>query len=86
MESIVKDHLTNRQLNFRLLNCFYTWQIMIKHYSQLLDKGDSVDAIYLDFQKTFASDPSVPHQHLIQELSSFGIHAWKRFTVDKGFS
>ena len=83
MESIVKDHLTNRQLNFRLPNCFYTWQIMIKHYSQHLDKGDSVDAIYLDFQKTF---DSVPHQHLIQELSSFGIHAWKHFTVDKGFS
>ena len=56
---------------------------MIKHYSQHLDKGDSVDAIYLDFQKTFDSGP---HQHFIQELSSFGIHAWKRFTVDKGFS
>ena len=31
----------------------------------------SVDVVYLDFQKAF---DTVSHQHLIQKLSSFGIH------------
>ena len=36
-----------------------------------LDNGYSIDVIYLDFQKAF---DIVPHQHLLQKLTSFGIH------------
>ena len=36
-----------------------------------LDKGYSIDIIYLDFQKAF---DSVPHQRLIHKISSFGVH------------
>ena len=36
-----------------------------------LDNGFSFDVIYLDFQKAF---DTVPHQHLLQTLTLFGIH------------
>ena len=54
---------------------------VLDYFTQHLDQGDSVDAIYLDFQKAF---DSVPHQCLIQKLSSFGVHG--KILVDKGFS
>ena len=44
---------------------------VLDYFTQHLDNGNSVDVIYLDFQKAF---DSVPHQHLIQKLSSFGVH------------
>ena len=41
--------------------------------SKHLDRGELIDVIYLDFQKAF---DSVPHQRLIQKLTSFGINQW----------
>ena len=55
------------QADHVLLN--YCTFLIILHNS--LDQGDSIDVIYLDFQKNF---DSVPHQRLIQKLSSFGVH------------
>ena len=82
MESIVKDHLMSHLLANNLLSDYQfgfipgrscTTQLLyvLDYFTQHLDQGDSVDAIYLDFQKAF---DSVPHQCLIQKLSSFGVH------------
>ena len=82
MESIVKDHLMSHLLTNNLLSAYQfgfipgrscTTQLLqvLDYFTQHLDKGDSVDVIYLDFQKAF---DSVPHQRLIQKLSSFGVH------------
>ena len=54
------DHVRTTQLLY-----------VLDYFTQHLDQGDSVDVIYLDFQKAF---DSVPHQRLIQKLSSFGVH------------
>ena len=35
------------------------------------EKKNSIDVIYLDFQKAF---DTVPHRRLLQKLTSFGIH------------
>ena len=44
---------------------------VLDYLTQHLDSGYCVDVIYLDFQKAF---DTVPHQHLLQKLISFGIH------------
>ena len=44
---------------------------VLDHFTNHLDKGESVDVLYLDFQKAF---DLVPHQCLIQKLTSFGAH------------
>ena len=49
----------------------------IDYFTQHLDQGDSIDVIYLDFQKAF---DSVPHQRLIQTI--FLWSTWKNSTVD----
>ena len=80
MESIVKDHLMSHLLANNLLSdyqfipgrsCTTQLPYVLDYFTQHLDQGDSVDAIYLDFQKAF---DWVPHKHLIQKLSSFGVH------------
>ena len=37
----------------------------------VLDKKESLDAVYLDFQKTFNA---VPHQRLLTKLKAYGVH------------
>ena len=82
MESIVKDYLMRHLLTNNLLSpyqfgftpgrsCATQLLHVLDYFTRHLDNGDSVDVIYLDFQKAF---DSVPHQRLIQKLSSFGIH------------
>ena len=44
---------------------------VLDYFTKHLDKGELIDVIYLDFQKAF---DSVPHQRLIQKLTSFGIN------------
>ena len=39
-------------------------------YSEAIDRGDSVDVIYLDFAKAF---DKVPHQKLLAKLHGYGI-------------
>ena len=42
---------------------------VLDYFTKHLDRGELIDVIYLDFQKAF---DSVPHQRLIQKLTSFG--------------
>jgi hypothetical protein len=81
MESIIRDHildhmqsnnlLSKRQFGFvkgrstalQLLHVMEKW-------TDMLDKGDAVDAIYMDFAKAFAK---VPHRRLIGKMRSYGI-------------
>ena len=83
MESIIKDHLMSHLLANNLLSDhqfgfipgrLYTTQLLyvLDHFTKHLDKGEPIDVIYLDFQKAF---DSVPHQRLIQKLTSFGINS-----------
>ena len=45
--------------------------LILDYLTHHLDNGYSIDVIYLDFQKAF---DTVPHQRLLQMLTSFGIH------------
>ena len=46
-------------------------------WTQILDKKESLDAVYLDFQKAF---DTVPHQRLLTKLKAYrvhgSVHAW----------
>ena len=81
MESIIKDHImehitrnnlmTDAQHGFvpgrscstQLISCLEIW-------TEIIDRGSSLDSIYLDFSKAF---DSVPHQRLARKLEGFGI-------------
>ena len=82
MESIIKDHLISHLLANNLLtdhqfgfipgrSCTTQLLYVLDYFTKHLDKGELIDVIYLDFQKAF---DSVPHQRLIQKLTSFGIN------------
>ena len=47
----------------QLITCLDKW-------TELLESGEPVDVIYLDFQKAF---DSVPHQRLLVKLEAYGI-------------
>ena len=40
-------------------------------WTQILDKKESLDAVYLDFQKAFDTEP---HQRLLTKLKAYGVH------------
>ena len=54
----------NKSCSLQLLKCKNDWTNMI-------DKGNSVDVVYIDFCKAF---DTVSHQKLIMKLSKYGIH------------
>ena len=43
----------------------------VNYFIRHLDNGHLINVIYLEFQKAI---DSVPHQQLLQKISSFGIH------------
>ena len=80
MESIIRDHLlTHVKTNNLLVGCQHgfckgrscTTQLLycLDVWTDLLDSGLAVDAIYLDFAKAF---DSVPHQRLLRKLRGYG--------------
>ena len=83
MESIIKDHVATKlpihkqptvplsvwPMPGRL--CSTQLLLILDYLTCPLDNGYSVDVTYLDFQKPFNT---VPHQCLLQKLTSFGIH------------
>ena len=82
MEYLIKDHLMSHLLANNLLSdhqfrftpgrsCITQLLYVLDHFTKHLDKGEPIDEIYLDFQKAF---DLVPHQCLIQKLTSFEIN------------
>ena len=80
MESIIRDQMiahmkrnllfsnkqygfiTGRSTTLQLLNVLDKW-------TEILDSGGQVDAIYIDFMKAF---DQVPHQRLMAKIQSYG--------------
>ena len=81
MEQCVKDHIVNHMIRNKL---FSTQQFgfiksrstvlqllnVIDSWNKALDRGETVDVVYLDFMKAF---DTVPHKRLIGKLKSYGI-------------
>ena len=81
MESIIRDKIMKHlHLNDLLSECQHGFIPMrscvtnllevINKWTGALDEGKPIDAVYLDFAKAF---DSVPHQHLILKIDSYGI-------------
>lgn len=81
LESLIRDHimeylltnglLSNRQYGFAkgrstMLQLLH----MLDRWTEYLENGGQVDAIYTDFEKAF---DKVPHRRLISKLRSYGI-------------
>ena len=102
MESIVRDVIMQHLLANKLLSdhqhgfvpgrsCSTQLLKVIDEWTEALDKGKSLDVIYLDFAKAF---DSVPHKRLILKMSAYGVRGkllnwienfltdrWQRVTV-----
>ena len=81
LEALVKDelmeHLTasdilsKDQHGFRARRSCSTQLLeTINEWSQVIEQGDLIDSIYLDFQKAF---DSVPHVRLLRKLQMYGV-------------
>ena len=81
MESIIRDkimkHLHLKDLLSEchhgfipLRSCVTNVLEVINKWTEALDEGQVIDAVYLDFAKAF---DSVPHQRLILKIDSYGI-------------
>ena len=88
MESLVRDAIVEHMMKNGLFSddqhgfvpgrsCMTQLITCIDRWTELLDNGDPLDVIYLDFKKAF---DSVPHQRLLQKLEAYGItgklHQW----------
>ena len=80
-ESVIRDVLVDHMLNNKLYtdcqhgfrthrSCITQLLQVMEDFSSLLDKGECIDTIYLDFKKAF---DSVPHQRLLIKLQYYGI-------------
>ena len=81
MESIIRDeimkHLTENELLSTCQHgfvpkrsCVTNLLETLDNWTESLDSGKPVDAVYLDFAKAF---DSVPHQRLLTKVKSYGI-------------
>ena len=81
MESIVKDQLVEHMMLYNLFcdaqhgfvprcSCMTQLLVTMELWSEILDSGAPIDAIYLDFRKAF---DSVPHQRLTRKLKAYGV-------------
>ena len=68
IKSLIVDEqhgfMNGRSCNTQLISVLNVW-------TQILDKKESLDAVYLDFQKAF---DTVPHQRLLTKLKAYGVH------------
>ena len=80
LESIIREHLVDHML----INGLFTekqygfisgrsaaLQLLrvLDEWSEALDNGDAIDAIYMDFQKAF---DTVPHRRLLRKVKAYG--------------
>jgi len=81
LESIIKDEILRHLENFKLIrdsqhgftkgrSCLTNLLEFFEEVTKLLDSGQPVDVIYLDFAKAF---DKVPHVRLLQKIKSHGI-------------
>ena len=81
MESIIRDNLVSYLESNNFLSdfqhgfvskrsCTTNLLATLDQWTEFLDSGAPVDAIYLDFSKAF---DSVPHLRLLEKLTSYGI-------------
>ena len=82
MESIVWDNIVDHMMENKLFadaqhgfvpgrSCMTQLLVVLEIWTEMLDEGDPVDAVYLDFRKVF---DSVPHQRLLGKLKAYGIN------------
>lgn len=81
MESVIRDaitdHLKRNKLFSRNQYGFISGRSTIlqllhvlENWTKILEEGDSIDVIYMDFMKAF---DKVPHQRLLGKLKSYGL-------------
>ena len=81
MESIVRDSLVNFMTENKLYSeyqhgfrrhrsCVTQLLEVMEDFTDMVEKGDSYDVIYLDFRKAF---DQVPHLRLLKKLEAYGI-------------
>lgn len=81
MESIIRDNIVKHMMENQLFcdsqhgfvpgrSCMTQLIIVIDKWTDMLDRGEVFDTVYLDFQKAF---DSVPHNRLITKLNAYGI-------------
>jgi hypothetical protein len=81
LESCVRDAIVNHftennlyaecQHGFRRKRSCVTQLLQVmEDFTKIMDEGETVDVIYLDFKKAF---DSVPHSRLVQKLAAYGV-------------
>ena len=79
-ESIIREVMIKHLFNNNLLSpyqhgflphksCMTQLLTAVDEWSKALDRGDSVDVLYLDFKKAF---DSVPHERLLRKIYAYG--------------
>ena len=62
-------HIKSLMVDEQQVRCMVT--DALDDWSQILDRRESLVAVYLDFQKAF---DTVPHQRLLTKLKAYGVH------------
>lgn len=81
MESIIRDHIFSHLMDNNIISrhqhgfipgrsCATQLLECLDKWTEILDEGDSLDVVYLDFSKAF---DSVPHRRLIEKMKALGI-------------
>jgi len=80
-ESIIHEAMIDHLFNNNLLShyqhgflprksCMTQLLTAMDEWTEILDKGDSVDVLFLDFKKAF---DSVPHERLLRKIHAYGL-------------
>ena len=81
LDSIIRDHMMHHMVGNQLLtkcqhgfikgrSCVTQLLAVLDKWTEALDMGNNMDAVYLDFAKAF---DSVPHQRLLMKIKGYGI-------------